>query len=201
MARLPDARDLRRRMTTARREVRGIDPVTTPAPDIASAGRVQARAIQQVGGAIIETGQQVMEALEAERSRQITAPARALVQIRRKHRDVPAQVFLDLPDLVERPLFMIEHREGGLNIVLDATTAREEPIIVGIRDGQLRTVTPRHDRADGQSGRERVLQDVARALDAPGKVYARNAEALAEARASYPEQLRNSRAGRPKGRA
>lgn len=125
----------------------------------------------------------------------VVVPTRALMQIRRKHGDVPREVLDNLPELLETPLFVFKHKDGGLNLVLDAQTAKGEPIIVGIREGQLRTITPKNDIEGGLTGRERMLALVANALDESGRVYAKNKEALTEARASGSEQGRTNRAG------
>lgn len=76
-------------------------------------------------------------------------------------------------------MFIIPHREGGLSVVIDAKTASGEPIVVGVRDGRIRTITPLHN-SESMSGSERLLAHV---KVAEGKIYARNEKALAEAKA------------------
>ena len=104
-------------------------------------------------------------------------PTRYLMRIRADHPDVPVSVFENLPALISDPLFILPHREGGITVILDATTEAGSPIAVGVRDGRVRTVTP----LDGEG---RVAAMVERALSYPGKIYARNKKALDNAKAS-----------------
>jgi len=114
-------------------------------------------------------------------------PSRALLQIAQKHGDVPLAVVERLPELMHDPLFIIPHKDGGVTLVLDAQTDKGEPILVGVRDGKLRTVHAKNDRA-GQTGQAAIARDVMAALATAGaKVYARNKEALVKTGASVLE--------------
>lgn len=107
-------------------------------------------------------------------------PTRYLLAIRDKHPDVPASVFENLPELLSDPVFIYPHKDGGVNVVIDTKTADGDVIVVGVRDGRIRTVTPRH-------GEEEIPSGMAAALNQRGaKIYARSKEALANARASSP---------------
>ena len=110
-------------------------------------------------------------------------PATYLRAIREKHADVPAGVFENLPALLADPLFVLPHRDGGWNVVVDVQTAAGEPIVVGVRDDRLRTITPLHNH-ETQTGQERMAEAVSRAADAGSRIYARNKEALVKTRAS-----------------
>ena len=121
-------------------------------------------------------------------------PVSAILKIAAKHPDVPAEVVQRLPELVSDPLFILPHPEGGVSVVLDATTAKGEPIIVGVRDGRVRTITPQNDDA-AITGQERLAQKVAAAIARGDKVYARNNEALVKTRASAPEGYRTDPVG------
>lgn len=108
----------------------------------------------------------------------IGLPTRYLLAIRQKHPDVPLGVFENLPALLSDPVFVYPHKDGGANVVIDTTTESGEVIVVGVRDGRIRTVTPRH-------GEGSVPFALTQALGQKGvKIYARNKEALTSARAS-----------------
>jgi hypothetical protein len=121
-------------------------------------------------------------------------PVSAILKIHGKHPDVPAEVVQRLPELVSDPLFILPHREGGVNVVLDATTAKGEPIIVGVRDGRVRTITPQNDdtRATGQ---ELLAAKIDAAVARGEKIYARNNETLVKTRASAPAAYRVNSVG------
>lgn len=115
----------------------------------------------------------------------LSLPVRYMQGIREKHRDVPANVLKDLPQLLSDPLVVFPHVEGGYRAVIDAQTAKGEAIVVGISsDGRVQTVTPMHDMPN-DNGRDRLAFMVEKELAKTGvKVYARNKEALANTRAS-----------------
>ncbi|QTD44551.1 PLxRFG domain-containing protein [Ottowia testudinis] len=124
----------------------------------------------------------VMRAMGA-KSHSLVLPRTYLRAIRDKHADVPAEVFQNLPALLADPLFIIPHRDGGLRVFVESQTARGEPIAVGVsvgQDGRIHTVTPLHDHPD-MTGQQRMARDV---LNAKGRIYARNKEALVKTRAS-----------------
>lgn len=103
-----------------------------------------------------------------------------------KHGDVPESVFENLPALLADPLFVIQYSGGGLRVFVDATTAKGEPIFIGVGvglDGRIQTVSPLHDLRDltGTQAMGRLLDEAA---TRPGRIYARNKEALEHARAS-----------------
>lgn len=97
-------------------------------------------------------------------------------RVRKDHPDVPESVWLNLPELLADPVYVMPHRQGGLNVVLDAQTEAGDPIVVGIRDGALRTITPRHTRGQ-DSGTDRMLGDVMSALERGDRVYVRDEKA------------------------
>jgi len=116
----------------------------------------------------------------------LVLPRKYIQAITTKHPDVPASVFENLPEMLSDPLFIIPHKTGGLRIYVDAKTGRGEPIFVGVDvgvDGRINTVSPLHDW-NGKKGSELLAQALATALARPGKIYARNSEALATAKAS-----------------
>lgn len=114
----------------------------------------------------------------------IELPTRYLLAIRQKHPDVPLAVFENLPALLADPLLSMPSREGGIDVVIDAVSESGAPLVVGVRDGRVRTVTP-IDPEDGRSSADRITARWNHALKKPGaKLYARNKEALTDARAS-----------------
>lgn len=121
-----------------------------------------------------------MMGAEAEK---LVLPRTYLKTIISTHSDVPMHVFESLPAMLADPLFIIPHKDGGLRVFVQAETDKGEPIAVGVSvgtDGRIHTVTPMHNQF-GQTGQVRMYSAVARAT---GKIYARNKEALALARAS-----------------
>ncbi len=116
----------------------------------------------------------------------LVLPRTYLKEITAKHPDVPASVFENLPEMLSDPLFIIPRKNGGLRVFVDAQTGKGEPIFVGVDvgvDGRINTVSPMHDK-EGQSGAFFLGKDLSSAMLRPGKIYARNSEALATARAS-----------------
>ncbi len=120
------------------------------------------------------------------REAEITLPARVAAQIAKDHPDVSAKVVADLPLLMRDPVYVYSHSEGGINVILDAKTEAGASLLVGVREGRIRTITPIEQHGD-LSGDERVYRRISAALGSPGKVYARNDEALVRTRASGPE--------------
>lgn len=118
------------------------------------------------------------------KERNLDAPSRVISTIAEKHPDVPSDIVQNLPQYLHDPLYVFSHKDGGLRMVLRATTEKDEPIVVGVKDGRVQTITPIHD-GEGVTGGDRMLGMVAQALTHRGaKVYATNKEALTEARAS-----------------
>lgn len=119
----------------------------------------------------------VLQAMDVS-ARRLELPTRYLLAIHEKHPDVPQSVFENLPALLADPLFVYPHKDGGLNVVIDTKTADGDTIVVGVRDGRIRTITPRH-------GEGAMPVGLASALERRGtRIYARNKEALANARAA-----------------
>lgn len=113
----------------------------------------------------------------------LVLPRTYLRAIMDKHGDVPSSVFENLPALLADPLFIIPHKDGGLRVFVESQTAKGEPIAVGVSvgvDGRIHTVTPLHDH-DGMTGQGRMARAV---VTATSRIYAKNKEALAKAKAS-----------------
>jgi hypothetical protein len=102
--------------------------------------------------------------------------AKAIAQ---KHPDVPVEVWKRLPELVADPLYVLPHKDGGHEVVVDIRTANAEPIIVGSRDGSIRTITPWND-AQGESGAERINRAILRAINHNDHIYSRDGSVPAE---------------------
>ena len=114
----------------------------------------------------------------------LSLPVRYLQGIAEKHTDLPANVLLDLPQLLSDPVVVIPYKDGGYRAMVDAVTAKGEPIVVGVGvDGRVQTVTPIHTLGK-VSGRDAFATMVNDQMAKEGvKVYARNKEALAKTRA------------------
>ena len=114
----------------------------------------------------------------------LSLPVRYLQGIIEKHSDIPASVLQNLPQLLSDPIVVIPYQGGGYRALIDATTSKGEPIVVGIGpDGRIQTMTPIHD-LDGKSGKEVFSGMLEDQLSKTGaKVYARNKEALVKTRA------------------
>jgi len=99
--------------------------------------------------------------------------------VKSKHPDIPAAVWMNLPSLLADPMFAFVRSDGNMNVVIDAATEIGSPIVVGIRDGEIRTITPMDGNAS-ESARERLGRVLSVALSRTGKVYAKSEAALAE---------------------
>ena len=119
-----------------------------------------------------------------EKATHLEASVSMIAQVAKKHPDVPGSVFENLPALLADPLYVYSHKEGGLSVVLDATTAKGEPLVVGVRDGRIRTVTPSNDDGETGSGMARALQNYEAAKQRGEKVYTRNEETPVKTEAS-----------------
>jgi hypothetical protein len=116
-----------------------------------------------------------------EKSRVLTLSVAISEKIEDKHPDVPPEVFQNLPALLHDPLYIYPYRKGGVSVVIDATTAKGEPLVVGIRDGRISTITPVNNTADA-SGWEILYRRTEAALRThPGEfvknTYARDLRA------------------------
>lgn len=123
----------------------------------------------------------VLRALAGFRNRITFAPLRAQ-QTAREHPDVPEMVWRNLPALLANPQIVFPHREGAFNLLVSERTAKGEPIVVAIRDGQGRTITPFND-SDDESGSERLARQVNGAISRGQRVYIKDASSAA---AIYP---------------
>ena len=109
-------------------------------------------------------------------------PVKVMKQVLSKHKDLPVGVVANLPTLLADPLFIFPHKDGGIRVVINAKTDKGEPIVVGIGNGRIKTITPIHHGED-INGTERLNNQFRSALQAGEKVYARNENALTEAKA------------------
>lgn len=128
----------------------------------------------------------VLRAIDGRRGAVTLAP-RAAQGIAEKHRDIPASVWGRLPELLADPQAVYPHRDGGLNFVVNATTAKGEPIVVGVRDGAVHTITPFNDTADS-TGSARLAQNVLSNVERGNKVYVETAAFLSRLTALREEQ-------------
>jgi hypothetical protein len=129
--------------------------------------------------------------------KRVTLRAAIARAIRGKHPDVTGGVWRDLPSLLGDPLFVFPRAEGNPNVVLVARSSGGSPIIVGIREDEIRTITPL-DTSGGRTPGERLADRLNEALVKPGVVYARSRAALDRVISLTGA---NSRAGRPYGTA
>ena len=102
-----------------------------------------------------------------------------IVKIETKHPEVPVDVLNDLPNYLADPL-VIYLRPGGneTNLVIEAMTKAGEPILIGLREGTIRTITPKNNAQD-KSGAQRLAEEINRSQ----VIYARDKKALDNARA------------------
>ncbi len=109
-------------------------------------------------------------------------PIKVLRQVFNKHKDIPKDVIANLPSLIANPLYVYAHKDGGINIAIEAVTAQGEPIVVGVREGRIRTITPLH-HSESSQGNNRLLTVFSQSK---GLAYARNEKAFTEAKAFVP---------------
>ncbi|MEW8189952.1 MAG: hypothetical protein AB2766_11665 [Candidatus Thiodiazotropha endolucinida] len=121
-------------------------------------------------------------------------PNRVLAQIAKKHSDIPKSVIDNLPTLLLNPELAYPYKDGVINFAIDAVSESGSPIVVGIKDGRIRTITPQDDMAE-ITGRERILKGVVGGLNRGQTVYVRNEKALNELRALDPQAGRTIPAG------
>ncbi len=114
----------------------------------------------------------------------LSLPALYLQGIAGKHQDLPANVLMDLPQLLSEPVVVYPFA-GGYRVIIDAQTAKGEPIAIGLSmEGRIQTITPIHNTTT-ESGAAVVAGQLNEALaKSEIKVYARNKEALVKTRAS-----------------
>ena len=84
--------------------------------------------------------------------------------------------------MIANPLYVYAHKDGGINIAIEAVTAQGEPIVVGVREGRIRTITPLH-HSESSQGNNRLLTVFSQSK---GLAYARNEKAFTEAKAFVP---------------
>ena len=96
--------------------------------------------------------------------RRIVMRPRVVNAVLKKHPEIPQSVWDRLPEHIADPLYIYTHKDGGVNVVIDAKTKDGLPIVVGIRDGEIRTITPR----DG------INNALAAAVKRGKKIYAKN---------------------------
>ncbi len=97
--------------------------------------------------------------------------------ILKKHREIPIKVLLDLPQLMADPKIIYTRKNNDTNAVIEVVTKSGEPILVGMRDGEIRTITPKnHGERDGSA---RLAEEIGRSQ----VIYARDKKALDESRA------------------
>jgi hypothetical protein len=114
----------------------------------------------------------------------LSFPARYIMAVRAKHPDIPHTVFERLPLLLSDPLYVLPARDGGFDVVLDAVSEKGSPLVVGVREGRIRTIVP-IDPTDRLSSAQRLAEWWRKASERPNaKFYARNKEAPAVAGAS-----------------
>ncbi len=120
-------------------------------------------------------------------------------KVRQKHPDVPKEVLENLPELIQNPAYAYPHREGGLVFLIDAKSTHGDPLVVGIRGGYVRTITPFHP-GGGRTGYERMMDTIAMAAEknqsgksrAKNKIYVRDKEARDELN-RYIESIRRDK--------
>lgn len=119
-----------------------------------------------------------------------------------KHPDVPAEVWSRLPDLLADPDYVFPHSDGGMNFSIEVKTRAGEPIVIGIRDGEVRTITPRNDR-EGATGDDTLMRAISAAMNQGGKSYVRDARRLDATKAYSARELgtNSTRQGSVSGRA
>jgi hypothetical protein len=101
------------------------------------------------------------------------SPLRAQA-IRTKHPDVPDEVWANLPALIANPRFAFPYDKNTTNVVLNAATKKGEPLIAAVRsDGEVQTITPRHDSED-ETGEQRTVGPVAAAIRRGADVYVKD---------------------------
>jgi hypothetical protein len=129
-----------------------------------------------------------------------------LLSIIRKHSELPLDVIKDLPLYLADPLVIYEREfqgetnvlvEGEKTILVEAETKAGEPILVGIRNGEIKTITPKN-HSPHKAGSERLSEEIGKGQ----VIYARNRKALDAAKASVkidPAPVGNNRHNRGQG--
>ena len=103
-----------------------------------------------------------------------------LLSIITKHSELPLDVIKDLPLYLADPLVISEREfQGETNVLVEAETKAGEPILVGIHNGELKTITPKN-HSSYKTGTERLSEEIGRGQ----VIYARNRKALDAAKAS-----------------
>ncbi|MFV0602025.1 MAG: hypothetical protein ACK5NE_09460 [Brachymonas sp.] len=125
----------------------------------------------------------------------LAASVSMIQKVMQKHPDVPLSVLENLPALLADPEYIYPHKDGGVTVVLSAKTEKGEPIVVGVRDGRIRTLTPSSDSEGPGSGAARVMRAFGAALARDPKVYARNNEGPSAERPSAGGAYRGNSVG------
>ena len=115
-----------------------------------------------------------------------------------KHQELPVDVIKDLPNYLADPLVIYEREfQGETSVLVEAEAKTGEPILVGIRNGEIKIITPPHHSAH-KTGSERLNEEIGRAR----VIHARNRKALDAAKASVqtdPASVGNNRPYRGQG--
>lgn len=98
--------------------------------------------------------------------KQLTLRPTVTKAIQEKRPDLSVGAWKNLPNLLADPLFVLPHRLGNPNAVLIARSDKGSPIIVGIRDDEIRTITPL-DESGGKIPGERLSERLREALRHP----------------------------------
>lgn len=73
---------------------------------------------------------------------------RRIMVIENKHSDLPVSVLEELPLLLSDPQAVyvrgLGKGDGEANVVIEVSTAKNESILVGINNGEIKTITPKH---------------------------------------------------------
>lgn len=101
--------------------------------------------------------------------------------VRAKHPDIPLAVWRALPALIADPVAVFVRQDGNANVLLDARTAAGSPIVVGIRDGEVKTITPVDDWG-AETSADRVARMLTNAAQHSEKIYIKDGGVLADAR-------------------
>ncbi|WP_271270479.1 LPD38 domain-containing protein [Aliamphritea hakodatensis] len=109
----------------------------------------------------------------------VSLTKRRMSAILDKHKELPRKVLEELPVLLADPSVIYTRKKGDTNAVIEVTTSAGEPILVGMQDGIIKTVTPKNHH-NGIDGNNRLATEIAGSR----VLYARNKEALTNAKAS-----------------
>ena len=117
----------------------------------------------------IGVGVPVLHAMKVT-DRNIELPGVVAAQVARKHPDIPLDVWEQLPELMADPLMVVPHRDGGVDVLMVVQTIRGEPILVGVRDGRVRTITPRNHE-EGISGWDKLNDAIITTMNTQAEMH------------------------------